>query len=121
MIVPMSIKSLSQFQVWHGLPAREYTGKMPVPHNSGIGSKLLRWSFPSFECNTHSFGITRQDAGGTAIADPLIGFGVQVTERSAQSVFGALRIPLVFRVDRADSEHENGGFRERTQWRRDED
>jgi hypothetical protein len=26
----------SQFQVWHGLPARENTGKMPVPQNSEI-------------------------------------------------------------------------------------
>ena len=32
-------KSLSRKQVWHGLPAREDIGKMPVPHNSGIGSK----------------------------------------------------------------------------------
>ncbi len=32
-------KSLSPYQVWHGLPARENTGKMPVPHNSGMGSK----------------------------------------------------------------------------------
>jgi hypothetical protein len=31
--------SLSRFQVYHGLPVRENAGKMPVSHNSGIGSK----------------------------------------------------------------------------------
>lgn len=46
-------------------------------------------------------GIVRQDATGTPIADPLFGFDVQVTGRSAQTVYGALWSPQTFWDGRA--------------------
>ncbi len=46
-------------------------------------------------------GIARQNAAGTPMADPLFGFDVQVTRRSAQTVYGALWSPQAFWDGRA--------------------
>ncbi len=54
-----------------------------------------------------SFGVVRQDAIGNPIADPLFGFDVQVTGRSAQPVSSGLWSPLGFWDGRADSEFIN--------------
>ncbi len=48
-----------------------------------------------------SLGLVRQDAAGNPISDPIFGFDVQVTRRSAQSVYGALWSPSSFWDGRA--------------------
>lgn len=48
-----------------------------------------------------SLGIARQDADGNPISDSIFGTDVQVTRRSAQTVYGSLWSPLTFWDGRA--------------------
>jgi cytochrome c peroxidase len=58
---------------------------------------------PSPDDIAASLGVIRADATGTPIEDPVFGFGVQVTGRSANSAIGAAYAPGLFWDGRATS------------------
>ncbi len=58
---------------------------------------------PSADDIVGSPGVVRRDPTGAPLEDPLFGFGVQVTPRSANSVVGAAYAPQLFHDGRAPS------------------
>lgn len=86
-------RNLSQFLVWHGLPARDCTGKMLVPHHDGIVSPGatggLPTSGPSEPIRVHHAGLLDEDHNWGLIAAALFVMLLSLTVHEAAHAISA--------------------------------
>ncbi len=83
-------------------------GTCHIPTHAGADPRIGQHPGPDGTFDTEddvigSPGIVRRDANNQPIEDPLFGFGVQVTRRSAQSYFMSMYSPELFWDGRAST------------------